>query len=62
MEYVLGFYSVNRHHDQGTSYKGHLIIRAALQVQRFTPLSSRQERGSIQAAMVQEELKVYIFI
>jgi hypothetical protein len=29
-----------------------------LQVQRFSPLSSRQEHGSIQAGMVQEELRV----
>jgi hypothetical protein len=27
-------------------------------VQRFSPLSSRQEHGSISAGMVQEELKV----
>jgi hypothetical protein len=29
-----------------------------LQVQRFSPLSSRQEHGSIQAGMVQEEMRV----
>jgi len=29
-----------------------------LQVQRFSPLSSRREDGSIQAGMVQEELRV----
>jgi hypothetical protein len=29
-----------------------------LQVQRFSPLSSRQEHGSSQAGMVQEELRV----
>ena len=29
-----------------------------LQVQRFSPLSSRQEHDSIQAGMVQEELRV----
>jgi hypothetical protein len=28
-----------------------------LQVQRFSPLSSRQEHGSIQAGIVQEELR-----
>jgi hypothetical protein len=33
---------VNRHHDQGKSSKEHLI-GAGLQVQRFSPLSSRQE-------------------
>jgi hypothetical protein len=48
---------VNRHHDQGNSYKGHLI-GAGLQVQRFSPLSSGQEHGSVQAGMVQEELRV----
>jgi hypothetical protein len=34
------------------------LIGAGLQVQRFSPLSSRQEYGSIQAGMVQEELRV----
>jgi hypothetical protein len=34
--------AVKRHHDQGNSYKGHLI-GAGLQVPRFSPLSSRQE-------------------
>jgi hypothetical protein len=29
------------------------LIGASLQVQRFSPLSSRQEHGSIQAGMVQ---------
>jgi hypothetical protein len=49
---------MNRHHDQGNSYKGQHLIGAGLQVQRFSPLSSRQEHGSIQAGMVQEELRV----
>ena len=31
---------------------------AGLQVQGFSPLSSRQEHGSIQAGMAQEELRV----
>jgi hypothetical protein len=31
---------------------------AGLQVQRFSPSSSSQEHGSIQAGMVQEELRV----
>jgi hypothetical protein len=31
---------------------------AGLQVQRFSPLSARQEHGSIQASMVLEELRV----
>jgi hypothetical protein len=48
---------VNRHHDQGKSYKGQRLIGAGLQVQRFSPLSSRKF-DSIQAGMVQEELRV----
>ena len=48
---------MNRHHGQGNSYKGHLI-RAGLQVRRFSPLSSRQEQGSIQAGLELEELRV----
>ena len=32
---------------------------AGLQVHRFTPLSSRQEHGSTQAGVVQEELKAF---
>jgi hypothetical protein len=34
------------------------LIGAGLQVQRFSPLSSRWEHGSIQAGMAQEELRV----
>jgi hypothetical protein len=34
------------------------LTGAGLQIQRFSWLSSRQEHGSIQASMVQEELKV----
>ena len=34
---------MNRHHDQDNSYKGQHLIRAGLQVQRFSPLSSWQE-------------------
>jgi hypothetical protein len=49
---------VNRHHDQGKSYKKQHLIGASLQVQRFSPLSSRWEHGSIQAVMVQAELSV----
>jgi hypothetical protein len=49
---------VNRHHDQGKSCKGQHLIGAGLQFQRFSPLSLRQEHGSIQAGMVQEELRV----
>ena len=41
---VLAWVSIaeKRHHDQGKSYKGHLI-GAGLQVLRFSPLSSQQE-------------------
>jgi hypothetical protein len=49
---------VNRHHEQGKSYKKQHLIGAALQVQRFSPLSSRWENGSIQAGMAQAELRV----
>jgi hypothetical protein len=34
------------------------LIEAGLQVQRFSPLSSRWENGSIQAGMEQAELRV----
>ena len=54
----LGFTAVNRHHDQGNSYKGQHLIGAGLQIQRFSLLSSKQEHGNIQAGMVQEELRV----
>jgi hypothetical protein len=50
--------AVNRHHDHGNSYKGQHLTEAGLQVQRFSPLSSRWEHGSIWAGMVQEELRV----
>jgi hypothetical protein len=40
------------------SYKGQHLTGAGLQVQRFSTLSSRREHGSIQAGMVQEELRV----
>jgi hypothetical protein len=49
---------VKRHHDQCNSYKGQYLIGAGLQIQRFCPLSSRWEHGSIQADMVLEELRV----
>jgi hypothetical protein len=48
---------VNRHHDQGKSYKKNLL-GAGLQVQRFSPLSSRWEHASIQVGMAQAELRV----
>ena len=40
---VWGFTAVKRHHDQGNSYKRQHLFRAGLQVQRFSPLSSRRE-------------------
>jgi len=46
---------VNRHHDQGNSYKDNNYLGLA---QRFSPLSSRQEHGGVQAGKVQEELGV----
>jgi hypothetical protein len=45
-------------HDQGNSYKEQHLTGAGLQVQKFSPLSSRWEHGSIQAGMAQEELRV----
>jgi hypothetical protein len=53
-----GFTAVNRHHDQGKSYKTQHLIGAGLQVQRFSPLSSRWEPGSNQAGMAQADLRV----
>jgi hypothetical protein len=41
-----------------TAYKGKHLIGMDLQVQSFNPLSSRWEHGSIQAGMVQVELRV----
>ena len=50
---------MNRHLDQSKSYKKNQhLIEAGLQVQRFSPLSSRRGDSSIQAGMVQEELRV----
>jgi len=46
-----GFTVVNRHHDQGDSHKDNISPGLAY---RFSPLSSRQEHGSIQKNMVQE--------
>jgi hypothetical protein len=43
---------------KATLKKGHHLIGAGLLVQRFSPISSRQEHGSIQTDMVQEELRV----
>ena len=47
---------MNRHHDQGNCYLH--LTGAGLQIQRFSPLSSRLEHGSIQADMVEEEVGV----
>jgi hypothetical protein len=41
--------AVKWHHDQGNSYKGQHLVGAGLQVQRFSPLSSTWEYGSVQA-------------
>jgi hypothetical protein len=49
---------MNRHQDPGKSYKGQRLTGAGLQVQRFSPLSSRREHGSIKASIVQDELRV----
>jgi len=49
---------MNRYHDHGKSYKGQHLTGADLQVQRFSPLSSRWEHGGIQADMVQEGLRI----
>jgi hypothetical protein len=38
--------AVKRYHDHGNFHKGHLI-GAGLQVQRFSPLSTKQEHSSI---------------
>ena len=37
----MDFTTVNRHHDQGKSYKGQHLIEAGLQAQKFSPFSSR---------------------
>jgi hypothetical protein len=64
MEYCIiqGFTAVNRHHDQSKSYKKKKnkqhLIGVGLQVQRFSPLLSRWECGSIQAGMAQAELRI----
>jgi hypothetical protein len=55
---VLVSIAVNRHHDQGNSYKGQHLFGAGLQVQKFSPLLSRQEHGSIQASIAWELLRV----
>ena len=49
--------AMKRHHDHSNSYKGDLI-GPGLQVQRFTPLTSRWEHGNVQTGTPQKELKV----
>jgi hypothetical protein len=57
--FYLGFHCcADTMHDQDNSYKGKHLIGAGLQVQRFSPLSLWWEHGSIQAGIVQEELRV----
>ena len=46
-----GFVVVNRHHKQGNTYKNNIYWVVGLQVQRFSPLSSRQEHSRIQVGM-----------
>jgi hypothetical protein len=55
---ILGFTAVNRHYDQGKSYKKQHLTGVGLQFQRFSSLSSRWEHDSIQAVMLQAELRV----
>jgi hypothetical protein len=55
---VLGFYCFEQTPWLKQLLKGQQLIGSGLQVQRFSPLSSRQEHDSIQAGMVQEELRV----
>lgn len=43
---------------EGGNFKNTIQFRAILQLQRFSPLSLRQEHGSIQGGMVQVELRV----
>jgi hypothetical protein len=53
---------VKRHYDQGNSYKEQHLIRAGLQVQQFSPSSSRQGHGSMQTDMgLEKELRVLHF-
>ena len=55
--------AVRRHHDQGNFYKGH-SIEAGLQVQRFSPISSRQETWQYpdRHGMVWEKLRVLLYL
>ena len=54
---------MNRHHDHGSSYKDDIyLIGAGLQIQRFSPLSSRQGLVSIRADVELEELRVPLLV
>jgi hypothetical protein len=55
---VLGFHCCEQTPQPRQLLQGQHLIGAGLQVQRFSPLSSRQETGSVQAGMVQAELRV----
>jgi hypothetical protein len=44
-----------RHHDYSNSYKGKHLIRAGLQFQRFSPLSSCKKHGNMQEDLVLEK-------
>jgi hypothetical protein len=48
-----GFTAVNRHHDQGRSYKGQHLIGADL-----PSIIIKVDQGNMQAGMVQKELRV----
>jgi hypothetical protein len=41
-----------------TTFNWGWLTGSEVQVQRFSPLSSRQDHGSIQAGMVQDKLRV----
>ena len=56
---ILGFIAVNRHHDQGNSYKGHHLLMVTLQVQvQSIIIRERKMAVSRQAAMTLEEMRV----
>jgi hypothetical protein len=55
---VLGLKACATTAQQGNSYKREYLFETDLQVQRFSPLSSRQEHGSIQADVGLEKLRV----
>ena len=47
--------AVNRHHDQGNSYKEQNLLGAGLQVQRFNPLPSRRKEARQQSSRYSTE-------